>query len=122
VTLLTGLLATAAGLFPAIAMQLLDFVALYGLILMPMGAVIFVDFWLARRLGFAPEYALREGSRFNIAAGLSWILTIVACLAAVRVLGNSSLFFISLPGWFLAAGLYIGLSRWLQRRGDAVGS
>lgn len=122
VTFLTGLLATAAGLFPAIAMQLLDFVALYGLILMPMGAVIFVDFWLSKRLGFAPEYALRSGSRFNFAAGLSWILTVAACLAAVRVLGNSALFFISLPGWFLAAGLYIGLSLWLQRRGVAVES
>ena len=45
-------MATVAGMFPAIAMKLLDFVALYGLVLMPMGAVIFVDLWLARRLGF----------------------------------------------------------------------
>ena len=43
-----GAIATVAGMFPAIAMKLLDFVALYGLILMPMGAVIFVDFWLQR--------------------------------------------------------------------------
>jgi purine-cytosine permease-like protein len=116
VTFLTGLLATAAGLFPAIAMQLLDFVAIYGLILMPMGAVIFVDFWLARRLGFASEYAARTGSRFNVAAAVAWLATIAACLGAVRVLGNSALFFISLPGWFLAAGLYVALSRLLHRR------
>ena len=45
-TLLTGLVATIAGMFPAIAMKLLNFVAFYGMILMPMGAVIFVDFWL----------------------------------------------------------------------------
>jgi hypothetical protein len=38
VTLMTGALATVAGMFPAIAMKLLDFVALYGLVLMPMGA------------------------------------------------------------------------------------
>ena len=50
VTLFTGALATVAGMFPAIAMKLLDFVALYGLVLMPMGAVIFVDFWLAGKL------------------------------------------------------------------------
>jgi purine-cytosine permease-like protein len=48
VTLITGLVATVAGTFPAIAMKLLDFVALYGMLLMPMGAVVFVDFWLSR--------------------------------------------------------------------------
>jgi purine-cytosine permease-like protein len=40
VTLITGLAATIAGMFPAIAMKLLDFVAFYGMLLMPMGAVI----------------------------------------------------------------------------------
>ena len=61
VTFFTGLVATVAGMFPAIAMKLLDFVAIYGLLLMPMGAVIFVDFWLSRRLGFEPAYAERAG-------------------------------------------------------------
>ena len=36
-------------------MKLLAFVALYGLVLMPMGAVVFVDFWLMRRLGIAGQ-------------------------------------------------------------------
>ena len=53
VTLLTGLLATIAGMFPAIAMKLLGFVAIYGMMLMPMGAVVFVDFWLLHRFGGA---------------------------------------------------------------------
>ena len=46
VTFWTGILATIAGVFPGFAMQLLGFVAIYGMILMPMGAIIFVDFWL----------------------------------------------------------------------------
>ncbi len=49
-------------MFPAIAMKLLDFVAIYGLLLMPMGAVIFVDFWLIRRFGFDRSYAERPAS------------------------------------------------------------
>ena len=44
VTLATGAVATVAGMFPAIAMKLLDFVALYGLVLMPMGAVVLGDY------------------------------------------------------------------------------
>ena len=39
-TLLAGSVATLAGIFPAFAMKLLDFVAVYGFILAPVGAVI----------------------------------------------------------------------------------
>jgi purine-cytosine permease-like protein len=114
VTLVTGLLATVAGMFPAIAMQLLDFVALYGMVLMPMGAVVFVDFWLARRLGFEPNYAERAKLGFNWAVALTWFATLAGCVALVRLAGVQ-IYFVSLPGWFLAALLYVGLSRLIQR-------
>jgi purine-cytosine permease-like protein len=113
VTLFTGAVATVAGMFPGIAMRLLDFVALYGLVLMPMGAVIFVDFWLARRLGFRPAYAEASGAHVNWAAGLAWLATLSACLAVVWA-GGAQIFFVGLPGWFVAAGLYVVLSRTLQ--------
>jgi purine-cytosine permease-like protein len=114
VTLVTGLLATVAGMFPAIAMRLLDFVALYGMLLMPMGAIVFVDFWLARRLGFEPSYAERAGLGFNWAAALTWFATLAGCVALVRLAGVQ-IYFVSLPGWFLAALLYVGFSRLIQR-------
>ena len=116
VTFATGMIATVAGMFPAIAMQLLDFVALYGMLLMPMGAVIFVDFWLLKKLGLKDNYAERTGTSFNLAAGLTWALTLAACLGAVRYFGRDYMFFVSLPGWFLAVVLYIALSALLQRR------
>ena len=115
VTLVTGAIATLAGMFPAIAMKLLDFVALYGLVLMPMGAVVFVDFWLSRKLGFRASYAELSGTSFNWAAGLTWILTLFSCLLAVR-LGGTQIFFVGLPGWFFAAVTYVILSRLYQRR------
>src|SRR6056297_3556105 len=46
VTLIAGLVTTAAALFPALVMRLMDFVSLYGLILVPMGAIIFADYYL----------------------------------------------------------------------------
>ncbi len=113
VTLVTGAIATIAGMFPAIAMRLLDFVALYGLILMPMGAVIFVDYWLAPRLGFRRDYAATSGISFNWAAALAWFLTLAACLAVVWT-GGAQIFFVGLPGWFLAALLFIVFSRLFQ--------
>ena len=83
VTFLTGLACTIAGMFPAIAMQLLGFVALYGLALMPMGAVIFCDYWLMRRAGMRPFYAEVSGRGVNWAPAIAWLVTLAVCLAAV---------------------------------------
>ena len=122
ITLITGAIATLAGMFPAIAMKLLDFVALYGMLLMPMGAVIFVDFYFMRRLGLQSNYAERSGVSFNWAAGLTWFFTLAACASLVfsglEVGGFQpfQIYFVSLPGWFVAAGLYLALSAMLQRR------
>ncbi len=115
VTLITGAVATLAGMFPAIAMKLLDFVALYGMVLMPMGAVVFVDFWLIPKLGLRSSYAELSGHSFNWAAFVAWILTFAICLGAVFSIGRWSLWFASLPGWFIAAVLYIVLSKFYQK-------
>ena len=127
VTLVTGAHRTVAGLFPAIAMKLLDFVALYGLLLMPMGAVVFVDFWLIR-LGLRSRYADRRDLGFNWAAGLTWFITLGVCTFLVKytaIQGSLASHNINLlpanfqasrssssacPGWFLAAVLYVVLS------------
>ncbi len=114
VTLITGGIATVAGMFPAITMRLLDFVALYGLLLMPMGAVIFVDFWLIRKFGLQSYYAERCGAAFNWAAGAAWLVTLAIAFILVKYAGLQ-IFFVSLPGWFIAATLYIGLSVVYQR-------
>jgi purine-cytosine permease-like protein len=119
VTLATGAITTIVGMFPAVAMQLLGFVALYGMVLMPMGAVVFVDFWLSRRFGFRPNYAEQAGIDFNWAAGLTWFATVAGCVLLV-LKGGIQLYFVSLPGWFLAAILYITLSRLLQRPAAAA--
>ncbi|MCP4451082.1 MAG: hypothetical protein GY809_06450 [Planctomycetes bacterium] len=115
VTLATGAVATIAGMFPAFAMQLLGFVALYGLILMPMGAVIFVDFWLIKKLGLESDYAEKSGKQFNVAAGAAWIVTLVIAFLLVKYAGIQ-IYFVSLPGWFVAAALYIVVSKFYQQK------
>jgi purine-cytosine permease-like protein len=115
VTLLTGAVATIAGAFPAIAMKLLDFVALYGLVLMPMGAVIVMDFWFAGTLGFRRNYAEASGVKVNWAAAIAWVATLALALAVVSR-GGMQIYFVGLPGWFVAAALYVVSSRLLQRK------
>ena len=114
VTIATGMLAAVAGMFPAIAMKLLGFVALYGLALMPMGAVIFCDFWLMKRFGMQPFYAELSGKKLHWPPLIAWVATVVICLLSVQM-GYINLFMASLPGWFLASLIYLVASKLLQK-------
>jgi len=96
-------------------MRLLDFVALYGLLLMPMGAVIVVDTYLLPRLNLKSLYAETFGKTLSWAAGLTWLLTLGFCLY-LSLGAGMEIFFLGLPGWFAAAVLYGGLSMVVQRR------
>jgi purine-cytosine permease-like protein len=115
VTLVTGLVATVTAVFPLVTMRLLDFVALWGMILMPMGAVIFVDFWILPRLGLRSNFAEAAGVHLNWAAGLAWLVTVGVCTALV-LKGGVQIYFVSLPGWFVASLLYLALSKLFQGR------
>ena len=97
------------GAFPALVMRLLDFVGLYGTILMPMGAVIFVDFHLLRRLGLQPNFAEKTGVSFHWPAGAAWLLALALCGLLNRQF-HVQVYFLALPGWFLAGLFYLGFS------------
>lgn len=121
VTFATGLLCAVAGMFPAIAMKLLGFVALYGLVLMPMGAVIFCDYWLVKKFGMQRFYAEAANLNISWAPALAWLITLIICLVAVNM-GYIGIYFASLPGWFIAAALYLILSKLFQRPLQTAGA
>ncbi len=103
VTLAAGAITTIAAMFPALVMRLLDFVALYGLLLMPMGAVIFADFWLIPKFGLSSNFAETTGPALGwIPGGIAWAASLgVAFALPVEI------FFKGLPGWFVAVFTYI---------------
>src|SRR5690625_7630438 len=96
-------------------MKLLEFVALYGLLLMPMGAIIFADFYFYKKLKLIPEWASHSGSLINGAAGWSWFLTLLTCLGLAYFLGIE-IYFLGLPVWFLAVRFYIIYRKSYQSR------
>ncbi len=110
ITAIVGGITSLAACFPALVMKLLDFVALYGLLLMPMGAVIFADFYFADKMGFRSEGALNSKSDFSWPALLSWVLTLGFCLALNFSYGVE-IFFLGLPGWFVAVVIFVILSK-----------
>lgn len=119
VTLVVGLVTTIAACFPALVMKLLEFVALYGLILMPVGAIIFVDFYILPKLKLQSNYAERTKTLFSWPVFATWGLTLILCIVLNKVFAIE-IFFLGLPGWFVAVILYIVLSKWMQRNGTAV--
>jgi purine-cytosine permease-like protein len=112
VTMAVGLITTVAAFFPALVMKLLEFVALYGLILMPMGAIIMMDVYLIPRIGLKQKYAEVLKKSFSIPAALTWLIALIFSMLLNQYYGVE-IFFLGLPGWFVAALVYV-LSRKLM--------
>ncbi len=105
-TLMAGTVCTLAGLFPAFAMKLLDFVGLYSTTLAPVGAIILVDVYLANRLGLTQNWAEQTGRSFNGAVLLAWGIPLALFyFAYVKFQVFPS--YMTLPVYVLTAVLYI---------------
>jgi purine-cytosine permease-like protein len=109
-TYLAGALATVAGLFPAVAMKLLDFVGIYGTILCPVGAIIVVDHYLSKRVGLTQNWAERTGSSFNLAVLLAWLLPLVP-FGYLYWYRNIFASYMTVPVWLTCGLLYIVFSK-----------
>jgi hypothetical protein len=80
-----------------------------------MGAVIFIDFWLIKKFGLQSNYAEVSKKTFNVAAFVAYFVPVVVCGSLVLG-GVIQIYFVSLPGWFMAAALYIVGSAIYQRK------
>ena len=103
ITMTAGFLTTVLSCFPVFFMKLLDYVAIYGLILMPIGAVVFSEFWIFPKLGLEQYRAEKERWFLNWRALAAWLGTLLACFFMPL-----HLYFRWLPGYALAVILYTG--------------
>lgn len=115
VTIIAGGLATLAGIFPAFAMQLLDFVALYGFLLAPVGAIIVFEHFFADRAGIKRNYAEVSGTKINLAVLLAWVLS-AAGFYFLSTQAGIFLSFLTLPAWLMSGILFLILSKALQQK------
>jgi len=114
-TLLAGTLATIAGIFPAFAMKLLDFVAVYGFILAPFGAIIVFEYYFANRFGMIKNYAEKNNITFNISVFFSWAISFVIFFGLAQTQGIF-LSFLTLPAWLMCGALFIMFSKIYQKK------
>jgi purine-cytosine permease-like protein len=81
VTLIAGVLTTILSCFPIVFLKLLDYVAIYGLVLIPVGAIVFAEHWLFPRLGLAQYETESKGLAVNASAAAVWVLTLAVVFA-----------------------------------------
>jgi len=109
VTLAAGAVTTVIACSPFVFTRLLDFVGLYGLLLMPVGAIVVVEHWIFPRIGLTQYWCARKQNLLNWPALISWVVTVVAALILEQG-GYVHLFFLPVPVWFATAIIYIVLS------------
>ena len=110
VTLVAGIATTAVACFPFVFTGLLDYVALYGLLISPIGAIVVTEHWVFPRTGLRRYWATRKGLALNWAALLAWVLSMGLAVALERG-GILHLFFLFLPVYGFAMVAYWLLAR-----------
>lgn len=109
VTLIAGIATTVIACFPFVFTKLLHFVGYYGLLLMPVGAIVFTEHWIFPRIGFTQFWASKKKLIMNWPALASWVIAIVLAIVLEQK-GIIHLFFLFVPVWVLTTILYIVLS------------
>ncbi|MFD0988875.1 purine-cytosine permease family protein [Mariniflexile jejuense] len=115
VTIIAGTVATIAGLFPAFAMKLLDFVALYGFILAPVGAVIVFEHFFHKQFGIVKNYAEEANIKFNKSVLLAWAISF-GLFYSISIQFDIFLSFVTLPTWLLCGVLFLVFSKMFQKK------
>ena len=115
VTILAGAIATIAGLFPAFAMKLLGFVALYGFILAPFGAIIVFEHFFHKKVGIIKNYAEVANLSFNKSVFWAWAISF-GLFYFISVQFDVFLSFVTLPAWILCGVLFLVLSKYFQMK------
>ena len=102
-------------------MQLLDFVGIYGTILAPVGAIIIVDHFWAKKLGIQTDPAEKSRLAINWIVLIAWLVPVAAGMAAYWKLG---LFpsYLPLPCAIACGIIYVILMKlWMPAR-EQVGA
>jgi cytosine permease len=109
VTLIAGAITTLMACSPFVFTRLLDFVGIYGLLLMPVGAIVFAEHWIVPRLGWTQFWASRRGLTMSWPALVAWLGTLAVAVTAWQK-GLVHLFFLGPPVWLATVVVYLALA------------
>lgn len=110
VTLVAGIVTTVVACFPFVFTGLLDYVAIYGLLISPIGAIVVTEHWIFPRTGLHRYWVSRKGMTLNWAALLAWGLSVALAVGLERS-GLLHLFFLFIPVYGFAMIAYWVLAK-----------
>jgi NCS1 family nucleobase:cation symporter-1 len=84
VTLAAGAVTTLMAVSPRVFTGLLNFVGVYGLLLAPVGAIVFVEHWIFPRIGLTRYWALYQKRWISWPALATWLLVIALAMLIQR--------------------------------------
>jgi len=114
VTAIAGVIAVVAAVFPGLGNNFLSIAMLYGIVLMPMGAVIFADHYFIKKLGMKEFYAERTGILVHWPPIIAWLASLGLCVILKYAVGMEE-FFLCLPGWLCSGIVYLIVSKAMQK-------
>ncbi|WP_217996484.1 purine-cytosine permease family protein [Piscicoccus intestinalis] len=113
VTLVVGIVVVIVSCFPVVFRNYLPLVTWSGLLLVPVGGIVFAEHHVLPRLGMTRFWASYQGPRHNVPALGTWALAIVFAVG-LNLLGVIPYVFLFLPTWALAIVVY---TLWARARG-----
>jgi hypothetical protein len=123
VTLVVGAGMIICACIPALITHLDMLVTTNALILLPLGAFIFIDIWLFPKIGLIPNLAEKTGAMVSWPAAAAWIIALGFSIAEFIRSDYDSIYpiFLVLPEWVVAVVLYIIFS-YIQQKVMGVGA
>jgi purine-cytosine permease-like protein len=121
VTLVVGAGMIVCACIPALVAHLDLLITTNALVLLPLGAFIFIDLWLFPKIGLQPNFAEKTKAMISWPAAAAWLLATLFSIIAFVWSGFDPIFpiFLVLPEWIIAVLLYIGFSFFQQRGAKA---
>jgi NCS1 family nucleobase:cation symporter-1 len=126
VTLVAGAITTIIACSPFVFTKLLGFVAIYGIMLVPVGAIVVTEHWIFPRIGLTRFWSARKKQVLNWPALVSWLvgLGFAATVWGVKLYTTWQVqqglreepveilheFFLVIPVWLMTTVLYIVLA------------
>lgn len=116
-TFLVGLIVVVASCFPFVFRNMLPLLTYAGLILVPIGGIIFAEHQLFKRLGYTKFWMKFSGIKHNKAALITWPVSL-AVAVGVNFLGIIPYYYLFVVAWIVSVVLYT----WLAGRMGAAES
>ncbi len=109
VTFIVGIIAVVAACFPFVFTKFLPLLTYAGLLVVPVGAIVFTEHYLFPKIGLTRYWAHYKEGNNSFPALISWIAGLLFGFS-LDYLQVMSFYYLFIPAWFFTALLYTALA------------